>query len=56
MEGEDIYSWYLKEWAGVDPQNGDPLWYVVDDKGDTFLTIPATRPRPTITTLRSLTS
>ena len=29
-EGEDIYSWYMKEWAGVDPQNGDPLWYVVD--------------------------
>ena len=37
MEGEDIYSWYLKEWAGVDPQNGDPLWYVVDDKGDYVL-------------------
>ena len=32
-EGEDIYSWYLKEWAGVDPENGDPLWYVVDEEG-----------------------
>ncbi len=31
-EGQDIYSWYMKEWAGVDPENGDPLWYVVDDK------------------------
>lgn len=30
-EGQDIYTWYLKEWAGVDPQNGDPLWYVVDE-------------------------
>ena len=30
-EGQDIYSWYMKEWAGVDPENGDPLWYVVDD-------------------------
>lgn len=30
--GQDIYSWYLKEWAGVDPENGDPLWYVVDEK------------------------
>ena len=31
-EGQDIYSWYMKEWAGVDPENGDPLWYVVDEK------------------------
>jgi len=30
-EGYDIYSWYMKEWAGVDPANGDPLWYVVDE-------------------------
>lgn len=29
-EGQDIYSWYMKEWAGVNPENGDPLWYVVD--------------------------
>lgn len=36
-EGQDIYSWYLKEWAGVDPANGDPLWYVVDKKGDYVL-------------------
>ena len=36
-EGEDIFSWYLKEWAGVDPQNGDPLWYCVDEKGDYIL-------------------
>lgn len=33
-EGQDIYSWYMKEWAGVDPENGDPLWYVVNDKGE----------------------
>lgn len=30
-EGQDIYSWYMKEWAGVNPENGDPLWYVVDE-------------------------
>lgn len=30
-EGQDIYTWYMKEWAGVDPKNGDPLWYVVDE-------------------------
>ena len=33
-EGQDIYTWYMKEWAGVNPDNGDPLWYVVDDNGD----------------------
>lgn len=36
-EGQDIYSWYLKEWAGVDPQNGDPLWYVVDENEEYVL-------------------
>ncbi|MBR1807860.1 MAG: SusC/RagA family TonB-linked outer membrane protein [Paludibacteraceae bacterium] len=36
-EGQDIYSWYMKEWAGVDPENGDPLWYVVDSIGDYVL-------------------
>ncbi len=36
-EGEDIYTWWLKEWAGVDPANGDPLWYVVDANGDYVL-------------------
>ena len=36
-EGEDIYSWYLKEWAGVDPENGDPLWYCVDEDGNYIL-------------------
>ena len=37
MEDHDIYTWYLKEWAGVDPANGDPLWYCVDDKGNYIL-------------------
>lgn len=37
-EGQDIYTWYMKEWAGVDPANGDPLWYVVDkETGDYVL-------------------
>lgn len=25
-EGEDIFSWYMPKWLGVDPKNGDPLW------------------------------
>lgn len=26
-EGLNYQSFYLREWAGVDPANGDPLWY-----------------------------
>lgn len=26
-EGLDMDSWYLREWAGVDPETGNPLWY-----------------------------
>jgi TonB-linked SusC/RagA family outer membrane protein len=26
-EGHDIYEFYTRLWAGVDPANGDPLWY-----------------------------
>ncbi len=26
-EGEALGTWYLPKWAGVDPANGDPLWY-----------------------------
>ena len=35
-EGESMYRMYLPEWAGVDPENGDALWYynVTDDNGN----------------------
>ena len=26
--GHDLQSYYLRQWAGADPKNGDPLWYV----------------------------
>lgn len=26
-------EWYLREWAGVDPANGSPLWYTTDENG-----------------------
>jgi TonB-linked SusC/RagA family outer membrane protein len=26
-EGHNIYEYYTRKWAGVDPANGDPLWY-----------------------------
>lgn len=34
--GYSIYEFYLKEWAGVDKTNGDPLWYmdVKDENGN----------------------
>ena len=25
-EGEDVYSWYMPKWLGVDPTNGLPMW------------------------------
>lgn len=26
-EGYDYQTWYVRQWAGVDPDNGDPLWW-----------------------------
>ena len=34
-EGEAARTFYLKKWAGVNPQNGDPLWYVNGEGGET---------------------
>ncbi|WP_084696456.1 SusC/RagA family TonB-linked outer membrane protein [Maribacter thermophilus] len=31
-EGEDYNSWFMRKWMGVDPENGDPLWEVVDSE------------------------
>ena len=25
-EGEDVYTWYMPKWLGVDPENGLPMW------------------------------
>lgn len=35
-EGESMYRMFLPEWAGVDPENGDALWYynVKDENGN----------------------
>lgn len=33
--GEGVRTWYLRKWAGVDPANGDPLWYVDGVGGET---------------------
>lgn len=31
--GRSVYDFYLREWAGVNPENGDPLWYVTGEDG-----------------------
>lgn len=33
--GEDVQSYYLRLWAGADPQTGDPLWYKDASKKET---------------------
>jgi TonB-linked SusC/RagA family outer membrane protein len=32
--GRPVDTYYLKEWAGVDPENGLPMWYVVERDND----------------------
>lgn len=32
FEGHNPTEYYLRLWAGVDPTNGDPLWYTDDSK------------------------
>lgn len=34
-EGHNIYEFYTRLWAGVDPANGDPLWYTDGTKSKT---------------------
>ena len=38
-EGRDIYSWYMRKWAGVDVETGKPLWEQIVDNGDGTTTI-----------------
>jgi TonB-linked SusC/RagA family outer membrane protein len=33
--GHPIFEWNMRKWAGVDPDNGDPLWYVDGKGGET---------------------
>jgi outer membrane receptor protein involved in Fe transport len=34
-QGESMNSYYMRKWAGVDPNNGNPLWYVNGKDGET---------------------
>ncbi|HUH27509.1 SusC/RagA family TonB-linked outer membrane protein [Gelidibacter sp.] len=38
QEGRKVYEWYMPEWAGVEPSNGLPLWYVDRANGDNSTT------------------
>ena len=33
-EGASLYSWYVREYAGVDPETGESLWYKIQWKTD----------------------
>ena len=33
--GEDVQSYFIRQWAGADPANGDPLWYKDGSKTET---------------------
>ena len=32
--GQPIYAWYTRKYAGVDPQTGEPQWYLNSKDGD----------------------
>ncbi len=37
-EGGSIYDFWLYEWAGVNPDNGNPQWYYTDENGERQVT------------------
>lgn len=38
VKGGSLYDYYLYEWAGVNPDNGNPQWYYYDENGDKKVT------------------
>lgn len=36
--GESYYSWFLREWAGTDPETGEQRWYYTDATGEKSIT------------------
>ncbi|MBA4195917.1 MAG: hypothetical protein C0459_00025 [Chitinophaga sp.] len=41
--GQDYYSFYTRAWAGVNPDDGSPLWYGDSTKSSTVATIGAAK-------------
>jgi len=33
--GQPIYAWFMRKWAGVDPETGEALWYLNGVDGET---------------------
>lgn len=32
--GKDMDTYYMPKWAGVNPKNGEPMWYTFDENGN----------------------
>ncbi len=32
--GQPVYAWYMRKWAGVNPENGNAQWYINGKDGD----------------------
>lgn len=37
-EGGSVYDWFLVEWAGIDPDDGLPMWYKTTSDGERVTT------------------
>lgn len=40
--GQDMNSWFMREWAGVNPDNGEPMWYKSQTGADGSVTTTTT--------------
>ena len=38
VKGGSLYDFYMVEWAGVNPENGNPMWYRYDNNGQKITT------------------
>lgn len=38
VKGGSIYDFFIPEWGGIDPENGDPMWWSTTDDGKRELT------------------
>lgn len=38
VKGGSLYDYWLYEWAGVNPENGNPQWYYYDENGNKLVT------------------
>jgi TonB-linked SusC/RagA family outer membrane protein len=55
--GGDIYQFYLREWAGVNPNNGTPMWFTnVDSDDDNNSTEPTSSYKDPLGSGRMVTS